>query len=339
MAEFPKPEQVLRRGALVVQVWHDVAAIDPEFGPSVVTIGNFDGVHLGHRHVLQRAREIATERGGLPVVAVTFDPHPMTVIRPDKAPTWLISLDERVRLLGEAGADGVLVLRFTEELANVEPEEFAAAVLIEGLRARAVVVGQNFRFGRRARGDVALLTEVCDQHEVSVEGIPLDGAHGETWSSTYVRDRLTHGDVAAAAEALGRPFAVMGTVVPGDRRGRDLGYPTANVPVMSSRRTVPADGVYAGWLRRRDEQPGEWWPAAISVGTNPTFDGDQRRVEAYVLDRDDLELYGALVEIAFYERLRGMVRFEAIDDLLAQMRADVDRARDLLATASVGPRG
>jgi riboflavin kinase/FMN adenylyltransferase len=265
------------------------------------------------------------------VVAVTFDPHPMTVIRPDKAPVWLVSLDERLRLLGRAGADAVLVLRFTSELADVEPEDFVERMLLAGLRARAVVVGENFRFGKRARGDVPMLVELCDRHDVAVVGIPLDGANGETWSSTYVRSRLLEGDVEAAAEALGRPFSIIGAVAQGDRRGKDLGYPTANVPVTSSRRAVPADGVYAGWIRRRDVADGPWLPAAISVGTNPTFDGRQRRVESYVLDRDDLELYGAVVEVAFGERLRGMEKFDSVEALLDQMRADVDQARDVLA--------
>jgi riboflavin kinase/FMN adenylyltransferase len=308
-----------------------LSEVDPDFGPTVVTIGNFDGVHLGHAHVIQRAHQVAADRGGLPVVAVTFDPHPMTVIRPDKAPVWLVSLDERLRLLGRAGADAVLVLRFTSELADVEPEDFVERMLLAGLRARAVVVGENFRFGKRARGDVPMLVELCDRHDVAVVGIPLDGANGETWSSTYVRSRLLEGDVEAAAEALGRPFSIIGAVAQGDRRGKDLGYPTANVPVTSSRRAVPADGVYAGWIRRRDVADGPWLPAAISVGTNPTFDGRQRRVESYVLDRDDLELYGAVVEVAFGERLRGMEKFDSVEALLDQMRADVDRARDVLA--------
>jgi riboflavin kinase/FMN adenylyltransferase len=308
-----------------------LSEVDPDFGPTVVTIGNFDGVHLGHAHVIQRAHQVAADRGGLPVVAVTFDPHPMTVIRPDKAPVWLVSLDERLRLLGRAGADAVLVLRFTSELADVEPEDFVERMLLAGLRARAVVVGENFRFGKRARGDVPMLVELCDRHDVAVVGIPLDGANGETWSSTYVRSRLLEGDVEAAAEALGRPFSIIGAVAQGDRRGKDLGYPTANVPVTSSRRAVPADGVYAGWIRRRDVADGPWLPAAISVGTNPTFDGRQRRVESYVLDRDDLELYGAVVEVAFGERLRGMEKFDSVEALLDQMRADVDQARDVLA--------
>ena len=183
--------------------------------------------------------------------------------------------------------------------------------LLDGLHAAAVVVGENFHFGNRALGDVDLLRRMCGERGVRVEGLPLDGdGRDQVWSSSYIRRCLAEGDVAAAAEALGRPFAIRGYVVKGDQRGRELGYPTANVPVATSRTAVPADGVYAGWLRRLDEPDGTYLPAAISVGTNPTFDGTDRRVESYVLDRDDLELYGVIVEVAFTERLRGMVRFD-----------------------------
>ena len=327
-----------------MRVWRDIAQVDPGLGPTVVTVGNFDGVHIGHRHVLARARELAAEQvpdgaAPLPVVAVTFDPHPLSVITPDKAPERLTSLDRRLALLADAGADGVLVLSFTPQLQAVSAEDFAATYLLEGLRPAAVVVGENFRFGHRARGDVALLRRLCEPRGVLVEGIALDGAGdgtGRVWSSTYVRRCLADGDVAAAAEALGRPFTVRGVVVPGDRRGRELlGYPTANLPVDSSRTAVPADGVYAGWLRSLQPPGSPYLPAAISVGTNPTFDGVDRRVESYVLDRDDLELYGVEVEVAFTERLRGMVKFDSIQDLIAQMDADVARARDLLTQPPV----
>jgi riboflavin kinase/FMN adenylyltransferase len=201
-------------------------------------------------------------------------------------------------------------------------------VLVDGLHAAVVVVGANFRFGHRAAGDVATLREVGEARGFVAEGVALDGGP-QVWSSTYVRTCLATGDVAGAAEALGRPFTVRGTVVRGDRRGRELGYPTANVPT-STMSAAPADGVYAGWLRRLDT--GETHPAAISVGTNPTFDGRrERRVESYVLDRDDLDLYGVEVEVSFVDRLRGMVAFDSVDKLVAQMADDVDRARGLLA--------
>jgi riboflavin kinase/FMN adenylyltransferase len=319
-----------------VKAWRDVAEVSADDKPSVVTIGNFDGVHRGHRHVVARARELAERLGGLPVVAVTFDPHPMRVIRPDLAPLALTTLDQRVSLLGSAGADDVLVLAFDESLAQTSPEDFARKILLDGLGAAGIVVGENFRFGHRAAGDVDLLRRVAAG--VEVVGLPLDGAHGETWSSSYIRSALADGDVEAAAEALGRPYSISGVVVRGEQRGRELGYPTANVPVSATATAVPADGVYAGRLRRLDDEDEPWLPAAISVGTNPTFDGTQRTVESYVLDRDDLELYDVPVEVAFAERLRGMERFDSIEALIEQMRDDVDRARALLVGPSWGPR-
>lgn len=313
-----------------MRVWHGLAEVSEDLGRTVVTLGNFDGVHRGHRHVLAEARDLAVRLGGLPVVAVTFDPHPMSVIRPDKAPQPLTSLEDRVALLGAAGADAVLVLAFTSELADQAAAHFAESVVFGGLHAAGVVVGENFRFGHRALGDVDLLRDLAGRYGAEVAGLPLAGAGDRTWSSTYVRSRLKEGDVSAAAEALGRLFSLHGCVVKGDQRGRELGYPTANVPVSTSRTAVPADGVYAGWLRRLDRPGAPWEPAAISVGTNPTFDGTDRRVESYVLDRTDLELYDVLVEVAFVERLRGMVRFDSVDDLVRQMAADVDRCRSVL---------
>jgi len=314
----------------MVRVWHDLAEIDRDLGPSVVTIGNFDGVHRGHRHVLAEARALADRLGRLPVVAVTFDPHPMTVIRRDLAPEPLTSVEERTALLTAAGADAVLVLRFTPELADEPAEGFADRVVFGALHAAGVVVGENFRFGHRALGDVALLRRLGTGRGAEVVGLALDGMGDHGWSSTYIRACLASGDVSAASEALGRPFSLQGRVVRGDRRGRELGYPTANVPVSSSRTAVPADGVYAGWLRRLDRPDAPWWPSAISVGTNPTFDGTDRRVESYVLDRTDLELYDDLVEVVFVEHLRGMVKFDLVEALVDQMADDVDRARELL---------
>jgi len=309
-----------------VQIWRSLEEIPSDLGPTVVVIGNFDGVHLGHRHVVNRARETAAEQS-LAVVAVTFDPHPMAVLRPEHAPMTLTSLERRAELLAEAGADGVLALPFDRDVARWTPEDFVRRVLVDGLHAAAVVVGANFRYGHRAAGDVATLREAGERYGFTAEGIPLDGGP-QVWSSTYVRMSLAGGDVAGAAEALGRPYAVRGVVVRGDQRGRELGFPTANVPA-GGLTAVPPDGVYAGTLRRLDT--GETYPAAISVGTNPTFDGVRdRRVESYVLDRTDLDLYGVEVEVSFVERLRGMVAFESVERLIDQMSDDVDRARELL---------
>ena len=258
----------------------------------------------------------------------------MTVIRPDKAPQPLTSVEDRVALLTAAGADGVLILSFTAQLADQEAADFAEGVVFDCLHAACVVVGENFRFGHRALGDVDLLRRLAARHGADVVGLALDGSTERSWSSTYVRERLARGDVEGAAEALGRPFVLHGRVVRGAQRGRELGYPTANVPVSTSHTAVPADGVYAGWLRRLDRPEAPTWPAAISVGTNPTFHETDRRVESYVLDRTDLELYDDLVEVMFVARLREMVAFDSIPALVEQMKADVDRARTILTTAS-----
>jgi riboflavin kinase / FMN adenylyltransferase len=311
-----------------MRVWRSLDEVPADLGRSVATIGNFDGVHLGHRHVVARAREVADQLGVDDVVAVTFDPHPIAVLRPEHAPVSLTSIDQRVRLLGEAGVDDVLVVPFSREIAQWSPERFVVDVLVDRLHVAGVVVGANFRFGSRAAGDVATLRELGAQHGFTAEGIPLDGGP-QVWSSTYVRTCLAGGDVEGAAEALGRPVSVRGTVQRGDARGRELGYPTANVAARST--AAPADGVYAGWLRVLDDPDAPPWPAAISVGINPTFAGErERRVEAYVLDRDDLELYDREVEVVFVRRLRGMVRFDGVEALVAAMDDDVRRSREAL---------
>jgi riboflavin kinase/FMN adenylyltransferase len=309
-----------------VQIWRSLAEVPDDLGRTVVVVGNFDGVHLGHQQVLARARVLADE-AGLDVVAVTFDPHPMAVLRPEHAPTTLTTLPVRAELLGEAGADAVLAVPFDRDVAAWSPEEFVLRVLVDALHARVVVVGANFRFGRRAAGDVAELARLGAEHDFTAEGIALDGGP-MVWSSTYVRTCLAAGDVAGAAEALGRPYAVRGEVVQGDQRGRELGYPTANVPTAEDV-AAPPDGVYAGWLRVLDT--GEVHPAAISVGTNPTFTGERyRRIESYVLDRTDLELYGVQVEVSFVEHLRGMTAFDSVEALVDQMALDVEQARGVL---------
>ena len=310
-----------------VQIWRSLDEVPGDLGRTVVTVGNFDGVHRGHQHVVARAREVAGQDGT--VVAVTFDPHPMAVLRPEHAPQTLTDVDTRARLLGEAGADAVLVAPFTREVAAWSPERFVEDILVAALHAKAVVVGANFRFGVKASGDVATLTELGRTHDFAAEGIALDGGP-QVWSSTYVRSCLQGGDVEGAAEALGRPFTVRGEVVKGDQRGRELGYPTANVPT-SGMLAAPTDGVYAGWLRRLDGFEDELLPAAISVGTNPTFEGERERcVESYVLDRDDLELYGVEVEVSFVARIRGMLRFDSVAELVATMAQDVARTRAVL---------
>ncbi len=307
-------------------LWRSVDEVRPDLGRTVVTIGNFDGVHRGHRHVISRARVLASEVDARRVVAVTFDPHPIAVLRPEHAPNTLTGIDERARLLHEAGVDDVLVVPFSREVASWSPEHFVAEILVGALHAAAVVVGKSFRFGSRAAGDVGTLKELGAHHDFVAEGVELDGGP-QVWSSTYVRTCLAAGDVEGAAEALGRPVVVRGTVQRGDQRGREIGYPTANVPPGQT--AAPADGVYAGWVYV-DGEP-ERMPAAISVGTNPTFAGErERRVEAHVLDRDDLELYDRRISVEMVARVRGMTRFDSLDELLEAMDGDVAETRRVL---------
>ncbi len=301
----------------------DAAADQPE-RPTVVAIGNFDGVHVGHREVLRRAQAQAPD---LPLVAVTFWPHPMTVLRPDAAPELLCDLPARIDLLKRAGARQVRVVEFTERVARWSPEQFVEQVLVP-LHPCVVVVGENFAFGHRAAGDVTTLRELA-AGRFRVVALPLV-SDDAAFSSSRVRRELAAGDVEAAAEVLGRPFRFSGIVVMGDQRGRTLGFPTANLTVPRGH-ACPADGVYAGWLTRLDDPDAERWPAAVSVGTNPTFDGAERRVESYVLDRDDLDLYGAPVGVDFVARLRGQVRFTSRDDLVRQLDQDVADTRRVLA--------
>lgn len=300
---------------------------------SVVVIGNFDGVHLGHRAVLEHARELEP---GVPVVAVTFWPHPLSVVRPGHEPKLLCDLDERVELLLAAGADRVEVVAFTKEFSQRTPESFVSSVLLP-LQPVRVVVGQNFRFGHFAAGTVDTLRELGRGHfevtAIDLVGSPLrkEGEVART-SSTRIRAALAEGDIDAASRMLGRQYSFTGVVVHGDRRGRELGFPTANLTV-SDKRAAPADGVYAGWLEVVDEPDRPPMPAAVSVGRNPTFDGTDLRVESYVLDRTDLELYDVRVRVQFVRRIRGQIRFDGIDGLIAQMNADVDRIRELLTAA------
>ena len=292
----------------------------------VAIIGNFDGVHGGHRALLHRARERAAGSGGR-VVAVTFDPHPAAVLRPDQAPQALTTLARRTELLLAEGADVVVVLAFTPELAAKTPEEFARLLREDPrIAADAVIVGDNFRFGTRASGDTAALAEFGARLGFEVEALPLVAVEGrDVASSSRIRQSLAEGDMPGAEALLGRPHRLEGTVVRGDQRGRELGYPTANVEVAQGI-AIPPDGVYAGWLI----VDGVRLAAAISIGTNPQFSGAERRVEAYAIDREDLDLYGAAVAVDLVIRLRGQEVFDSVDALVEQMGLDVAAARSAL---------
>lgn len=295
------------------------------FGPSAVTIGKFDGVHQGHRAVIGKLREVAGA-GGLRSVVVTFDRNPLALLAPDRCPEALVSVRQKLGLLATTGVDAALVLPFDRALAGLAPEAFVRQVLVDALGARAVLVGADFRFGARGAGDVALLERLGDELGFSVELIDdVRPEGGRRVSSTWVRELLAEGDVRHAAELLGHAPTVSGIVVHGAARGRELGFPTANLS-PESEGLIPADGVYAGWLT----DAGTRYPAAISVGNNPTFEGVPRKqVEAYVLDRE-LDLYDRMVEVEFVDRIRGMIAFDSIDALISRMHTDVAVAREML---------
>lgn len=314
-----------------MQVWYGIDEVPTTLRASVATIGNFDGVHLGHRSVL--GVTIAAARAiDATAVAITFDPHPATVHRPEDSPPLLTGLTDRLELLADTGLDAVLVIAYDLKFASQSPREFVARYLLEALRVRRVIVGEDVRFGRGNAGDQQMMRDLGDELGFAVDIVHDIEAAGtrRRWSSTWVRELLAAGDVEQAAAVLGRPHRMRGVVVHGLARGRELGFPTANL-ASSATGTVPADGVYAGWLWR------DWGtdrarrlPAAISVGTNPTFEGQDRQVEAHVLGRDDLDLYGEEVVVEFTHHLRPTLTFDGVEPLVAQMRQDVARAAALL---------
>ncbi|MFD5750634.1 bifunctional riboflavin kinase/FAD synthetase [Streptomyces sp. NPDC127033] len=310
-----------------MQRWRGLADIPQDWGRSVVTIGSYDGVHRGHQLIIGRAVEKARELG-VPSVVVTFDPHPSEVVRPGSHPPLLAPHHRRAELMAGLGVDALLILPFTLEFSKLSPADFIVKVLVDKLHARAVIEGPNFRFGHKAAGNVAVLSDLGATYDYEVEVVDLyvsgSAGGGEPFSSTLTRRLVAEGDVEGAAEILGRPHRVEGVVVRGAQRGRELGFPTANVETLPHT-AVPADGVYAGWLTAG----GERMPAAISVGTNPQFEGVDRTVEAYAIDRVGLDLYGLHVTVDFLSYVRGMRKFESIDALLEAMADDVKRARAL----------
>lgn len=311
-----------------MQRWRGLEDIPQDWGRSVVTIGSYDGVHRGHQliisHAVDRAREL-----GVPSVVVTFDPHPSEVVRPGSHPPLLAPHHRRAELMAELGVDALLILPFTTEFSKLSPADFVAKVLVDKLHAKAVVEGPNFRFGHKAAGNVDFLREQGETYDFEVEVVELyvSGAAGggEPFSSTMTRRLVAEGDVEGAREILGRPHRVEGIVVRGAQRGRELGFPTANVETLPHT-AIPADGVYAGWLHVGDEA----MPAAISVGTNPQFDGTERTVEAYAIDRVGLDLYGLHVAVDFLAFVRGQARFDSIEALLEAIADDVKRSLELI---------
>ncbi|PRY02614.1 bifunctional riboflavin kinase/FAD synthetase [Allonocardiopsis opalescens] len=308
--------------------WHGLGEVPEDLERSVVAVGVFDGVHRGHRSIVELAVRRARELGA-PSVVLTFDPHPGEVLRPGGHPALLTTLRRRIDLLAGLGVDAAVLVPFTGDLAALEPGAFVRDALVERLHAATVVVGKDFRFGRGASGDVETLRELGEALGFATVAADLD-ADGVPTSSSRIRALVAEGAVAEAAALLGRPHRVEGVVVRGAQRGRLLGFPTANLDTPPYT-AVPADGVYAGWMHcPAYPEPGEAaasWPAAISVGTNPTFAGEERTVEAYALDETDLDLYGCHVAVDFAERIRPMLRFDSVDELIAEMTRDVAHAR------------
>ncbi len=319
-----------------MQLLHDLQDRLAESTSVVCTIGVFDGVHRGHREVIDTVRRSADELG-LASAVVTFDGHPAHVVRPDSAPRLLTTLDQKLELLEAQGVDYVYLVHFDHERARTSAADFARQVFAESLHARRVVVGEDFHFGRAREGDVAALRGFGRHLGFEVVALPLvrhrpDAT--EPVSSTAIRRALADGDVEAAAAMLGRHHEARGRVVEGDRRGRTIGFPTANLPVPGIM-AWPADGVYAAWCTRAD---GTRWPAAVNIGSRPTFhDRDESRVlEAHLIDFDG-DLYGEEIRVAFVNRLRGERRFSGVDELVRQLERDVEQARELLGAGADGP--
>jgi len=307
-----------------VKIWDDLSDVPDDWPASVVTIGVFDGVHRGHRELIRRAVNRAHVLD-VPAVVLTFWPNPAEVVKRGDPPTRLATLQQRLRLFADLGVSATLVLPFTPELSQASPEIFAGNIVAEGLRAKEVIVGENFRFGHRARGDVALMTEVGKRLGINVEGVHLltTDREGVAVSSTMIRRQVAEGEIAAANRALARPHRVEGVVVAGEGRGRELGFPTANL-AATPYAAIPADGVYAGRIVVDPYGDSTVYRAAISVGTNPTFEDDiSRRVEAWAYEEDDLELYDVSIAVDFAELIREQKKFDSTDELIAAVNSDV----------------
>ncbi|GAA2617798.1 bifunctional riboflavin kinase/FAD synthetase [Dactylosporangium fulvum] len=308
-----------------MQRWRGTQAAPGGWGRAVATIGVFDGVHRGHQQIIGHAVKRAGELGVQSVV-LTFDPHPSEVVRPGSHPAVLTEPSRKAELIEALGVDVLCVIPFTVEYSRLSPEAFVHDALVEHLHTALIVVGENFRFGHKAAGDVELLRRLGRTFGFGVEGAQLIAEEGTVFSSTYIRSCVDAGDVVAAARALGRPHRLEGVVIRGDQRGRELGFPTANL-LTPPNAAVPADGIYAAWLIR--DRDGVALPSAVSIGTNPTFAGKERRVEAFVLDFAG-DLYGERVSLDFVDRLREQRTYTGVEPLIAQIDEDVAQTRQVL---------
>ena len=285
----------------------------------VVAIGIFDGVHAGHQQIIASAKHHGE------VTIITFDPHPVSIVAPDRTPSQLMPLADRIKFLKAAGATSVEVIKFTKEFSQLTADEFIEDILVGRFAAEHVVIGENFNFGFKAQGTPEYLSQVGPKYGFGVTIVKLQENRGSTISSTRIRSLIIDGQIERANELLTRNFYLLGPVVHGEKRGREIGYPTANIG-LDPLATIPADGVYAGWLTVGEDR----WPAAISIGTNPTFPGVRgRQVEAYALDQIGLDLYDKEAKLEFGFRLRDTLKFDGLDPLLVQMKMDCDKAREL----------
>lgn len=317
--------------------WSAPEDIDPGLAGTVCTIGVFDGVHRGHRAVIEETVRQARALD-MPALALTFDPHPRSVHAPQDAVPLVTTLDDRLDRLEALGIDIAYVQHYTLDYAAASARDFIESQLIDQLRARAIVVGEDVRFGRGNEGDGEFLRRVAAEHGVSVTLLDdlTDTRTDRRWSSTWVREMLKGGNVECAARVLGRPHRLRGTVIHGFKRGRQLGFPTANL-LAEDAGVVPEDGVYAGWLIRSvGPAATEHLPAAISIGSNPQFDGQTRTVEAHVLGRADLDLYGEDIALDFIAHLRPILRFSSVDELLEQMDEDLRHTAQALGVPVAG---
>ena len=316
-----------------MQVFRALDQIPPDFGPSAVAIGKFDGVHAGHRAVIETLAAVASARGLVSAV-LTFDRNPLSLLRPEICPEPLVSNAQKLDLLKATGIDATVMVEFDHEFADLTPEEFARTILVDALHASIVLVGSDFRFGAKGSGSVDTLRDFGTAYgfEVSVVA-DVTGGDERRASSTWVRELLSEGAVAEAATLLGHVPSIRSHVVHGAKRGRELGYPTANLaPQIEG--FVPRDGVYAAWLR----VDGQRYGAAVSIGNNPTFDGvPDKQVEAHVLDQK-LDLYDKTVELDFIEYIRPMNKFSGVEALVAQMGVDEERIRGILGYPPSSPR-
>ena len=285
----------------------------------VLAVGIFDGVHAGHQQIIATAKHLGE------VTVMTFDPHPTSVVAPERTPSQLISVKDRIELLKQAGAAYVEVVNFNKDFSQLSPDQFIEDVLLGRFKAEHVVIGENFNFGFKAQGSPKYLSEVGPKYGFGVSIVKLQEERGSTISSTRIRSLIIDGEIERANELLTRRFYLKGPVVHGEKRGREIGYPTANLG-LTPLATIPADGVYAGWLSVGESR----WAAAISIGTNPTFPGVRgRQVEAYAIDQVGLDLYDQEAKIEFGFRLRDTLKFDGLAPLLEQMKKDCDQAREL----------